>query len=144
MWNEYLYYKNGKLYWKISTNRNAKAGSKVGGKCSNGYISIGLLGKRYYAHRVIWEMHNGPIPKELTIDHINGVRDDNRIENLQLLTQTQNNQRRFNTKGYSLHRGKYLAQKKFNRKEYNLGVYGTKCGAYMAHKLFFIKRRITC
>jgi len=36
-------------------------------------------------HRVVWELANGPIPKGFHVHHINGVRDDNRIENLSLL-----------------------------------------------------------
>lgn len=35
-----------------------------------------------FAHRVIWEMHNGEVPEGMEIDHINGVKHDNRIENL--------------------------------------------------------------
>jgi len=42
------------------------------------------------AHRVVWQWHHGPIPAGMQIDHINTVRDDNRITNLQLLTQGDN------------------------------------------------------
>jgi len=41
-------------------------------------------------HRLVWEKHNGPIPEGMDIDHINGDRRDNRIENLRLATRTQN------------------------------------------------------
>lgn len=37
-------------------------------------------------HRVIWVYVNGPIPAGLVVDHINEVKSDNRIENLQLVT----------------------------------------------------------
>lgn len=41
-------------------------------------------------HRVVWEMHNGNIPKGLVIDHIDGDPSNNKIENLRLATSSQN------------------------------------------------------
>lgn len=41
-------------------------------------------------HRIVWETFNGEIPDGYEIDHINAVRDDNRLENLQLLTRLDN------------------------------------------------------
>ena len=56
-----------------------------------GYRQVWISGKRYLAHRVAWLIHHGHWP-ELFIDHKNGVRDDNRIENLRLATREQNSQ----------------------------------------------------
>ena len=47
-------------------------------------------GKQTYVHRVVWEQAHGPIPKGMVIDHINGDRHDNRLENLRLVTRQQN------------------------------------------------------
>lgn len=44
-----------------------------------------------YVHRLVWETFVGEIPQGLTIDHINTVRDDNRIGNLRCITQKENN-----------------------------------------------------
>ena len=71
-------------------NNRWKKGSVVG--CvskKNGYINVSLLGKRYYAHRLAWLYVHGEFPK-FDIDHINHVRDDNRIANLRSVTRQEN------------------------------------------------------
>lgn len=42
------------------------------------------------AHRAVWTFFNGHIPDGLEINHINGIKDDNRIENLELVTSSGN------------------------------------------------------
>ena len=42
------------------------------------------------SHRLVWRHFNGSIPEDLTINHKNGVKDDNRIENLELMTRSEN------------------------------------------------------
>jgi hypothetical protein len=60
----------------------------------NGYLVIALSAggekKRKYLHRAAWEAFRGPIPKGLEINHRNGVRTDNRLENLELVTRADN------------------------------------------------------
>lgn len=69
----------------------AKAGKKCGIVGEKGYAHISLLGKKYKAHRLAWLYVYGHFPKN-EIDHINRVRDDNRIANLRDVTRAENMQ----------------------------------------------------
>ena len=89
-YNELFEYRDGKLYNKINRNGRAMKGAEAGTRRHNGYRKVKGDGRYVFAHRVIWEMHNKPIPNEMFIDHINRERDDNRIENLRLVTRYQN------------------------------------------------------
>lgn len=69
----------GVFTWRVS-RRGAKKGC-VAGSLSHGYIHIRVDEKPYRAHRLAWLYMHGYFP-ENQIDHINRVRDDNRIINL--------------------------------------------------------------
>jgi hypothetical protein len=79
----------GGLVWRHS-KRKQRSGKTVGTH-RRGYINLHLNGRYLYIHRIIWVMHFGPIPKHKVIDHINGIKDDNRIENLRLVSVIENN-----------------------------------------------------
>ena len=68
---------------------------------SNGYTMSMVNGKPVHDHRIIWEQHYGKIPEGMQIDHINHIRDDNRIENLRLVTCQQNHFNRSGVKGFN-------------------------------------------
>lgn len=55
----------------------------------SGYRYGGALGKMLKAHRVAWLLHYGDWPSG-HIDHINGVRSDNRLINLRDVTRSEN------------------------------------------------------
>lgn len=82
-------YRDGCLYWKKARGR-VSAGNKVGSYNAYGYLRTTIDGKSKMVHRLIWELHNGEIPENMQIDHINGITDDNRLENLRLATRSQN------------------------------------------------------
>ena len=81
-------YIDGVLYWKNPTHPKIEKGTKVGYKNDNGYVKVSIGGKKYLAHQIVYLMFKSVIPKE--IDHINRVREDNRIENLREVTRQQN------------------------------------------------------
>lgn len=72
-----LTYSEGYLYWKDGPRKNKEAGCL---DRSTGYIVVRLNGRLCYAHRLIWELETGEIP--VVVDHINGNKTDNRIDNL--------------------------------------------------------------
>ena len=52
------------------------------------------LNKKFLVHRVVWEAFNGDIPENMIIDHIDGNGQNNALNNLQLITQSENLARR--------------------------------------------------
>lgn len=86
-----LTYRDGMLYWKERLSNKGAIGKIAGSDVkSKHYRKIGINGTRYLTHRIIWIMFNGSIPPKMEIDHINRDHTDNRIENLRLVSRSQN------------------------------------------------------
>ena len=90
---------------------------KAGSVNDKGYIVIRCFGRLYHAHRLAWLLTHGAWPAG-DIDHINGIRTDNRIANLRDVSRSVNQQnlktaRRDNQTGL-------------------LGVKKTRCGTFEA------------
>lgn len=132
-WSYYFNYANGKLFWGISPSQGVVEGDEAGSINSKGYKCLKLKGNNYKAHRIIYEMHHGKIPEDMVIDHINGDKSDNRIENLQCVTDRYN--RHKDSRGSVI---KYSNKYKAKRNQEYLGLFGTICGAQMACNTFFI------
>lgn len=95
----------GVFTWKISrcTNGKASVGSVAGFYPKNGYRQIEIDRVRYLAHRLAWLYVYGTWPAD-GIDHKDGIRDHNWINNLRSATQSENaaNRRRYanNSSGF--------------------------------------------
>lgn len=116
-----LQYKDGQVL---------KNGKVMGYKNSAGYLYLNVTGKTYPIHGIVFLMHYGYLPK--MIDHINGDRTDNRIENLRECNLTQNNcntkKRLDNTSGYKnvgWHKkaNKWAVQIQVNGKKKHIGIF---------------------
>ena len=69
----------GCLRWRV-VSRKTKDGY-AGCFRKDGYRMVRVDGVLMYAHRIVWAIHTGNMPNQF-IDHINGDKLDNRIENL--------------------------------------------------------------
>ena len=120
----------GLFTWKVARKRLAKLGTEAGSTNGSGYRQISADGKIYLAHRLAWFYCFQEWP-ENNIDHINGIRTDNRLDNLQDVTQNKNihkANRTISSSGFRNVRkiyNKYQAHIKVKGKTVHLGMFDT-------------------
>jgi len=133
----------GFLYWKSSATNSVHVGDRAGSKTVNIYRTVMIFNKAYFEHRVIWFLYYKKWPSK-HIDHINGIRDDNRICNLREVTDRENNQNlgchregrsvgTFQSKYYSKRYSKWYAKLKIHKVSYPLGPFETEEEAASAY-----------
>jgi hypothetical protein len=136
----------GRFTWRASQGR-AKAGTRAGTLNSTGYRYIKVEGKSHKEHRLAWLYAHSVWPTEF-IDHINGIKDDNRLSNLREATNAQNlanqGKQRTNTSGHKgvswdKQRKKWSAKIQINRRTIHLGVFENKEDAAEAYKTAALK-----
>lgn len=119
----------GRLTRRIQAGTyGGKPGSAVG-HYSEGYLQVSVDNRMIAVHRIVFAIHHGRWAVE-QIDHINGIRDDNRPENLRECSRQQNStNRKLNANNKSGHKGvlwvpsegKWQANISHNRRRYTLG-----------------------
>jgi len=132
---ELFEYRDGLLFNRVNRNPRAMKGQQAGvaSKGGSGYRSLQYNGVKTSAHRVIWEMFNGAIPEGMQVDHINQDKSDDRIENLRLVNQSQNQFNSSKSKGFIKRGNRYTAYIATGRKSRNLGAFDTEEEAHEAY-----------
>lgn len=126
-----MYDKDTGIFRRRIGVRGAKSLSVAGFVNSRGYVEISVRGSKYYAHRLAWLYIHGSWPEEM-IDHINGIKSDNRIVNLREASMSQNQSNRgapvsnssgFKGVSWDSKKGKWQAKVMVNGKTTFLGYY---------------------
>ncbi len=81
----------GLLHWVEPLSSRVKVGDPVISIRADGYIQVGICGRRFMAHRVIWLLVTGRWPNGI-LDHKDGVRTNNRWNNLREVSASGNSQ----------------------------------------------------
>lgn len=88
--NKLFDYQDGKLFWKFKNGPRSIIGKEAGSIDSYGYRQISVDGVKHLAHKLVWLWHGFDLEEGKEFDHISRNRLDNRVENLRLLTHTEN------------------------------------------------------
>lgn len=146
----------GKLFWLdydgMPKNWRARfAGKEALSSNSHGYVQVCIDYQKFQAHRLAWSLHFGEWPTD-QIDHINGVRNDNRINNLRVVTSQENRRNaslsKANTSGitgvtWDIVNRKWFAKIMVNRRCINLGRFDSIEEAAAVRKQAAIKYGFT-
>jgi len=138
----------GKLFWRERSDRPRQWNSRWAGKEAftanrgDGYRCGRINGKTFFAHRVIWAIVHGHWPEQ-DIDHINGIRNDNRLSNLRSVSRSENMKNKMrppsNTSGFigvtwNKKTGKWQAQIQVDGRSKTLGNFSDKSDAVKARR----------
>lgn len=133
-------HETGVIQWRASIG-TARAGNVAGCIGRDGYREIKISGITYRAHRLAWLHFYGEWPKQC-IDHINGIRTDNRIVNLRDVPKSTNSQNlrkvRPNNKSTGLlgaypQNRRWIAKIRVAGRQIHIGTFDTPEAAHAAY-----------
>ena len=137
-------YETGVLYWRWRINSRVPKTLEAGTQYkSSGYLYVKVHGRLYLVHRIVMLMCYGFYGEGLEVDHINHIRNDNRLCNLRFVTRSENNRNKSvsskSTTGvtgvdFSKAHKKYRARIRVNQEAIHLGVFDTLEGAAEARR----------
>lgn len=123
----------GSFYWLVTRTSKAPKGSLAGWYDKDGYRCVTVFGKKIKCHRLAWAWMTGFFPpKNIIVDHINRVVDDNRFSNLRLASPSQSSANRdvqinnkHGVKGVVFTKGRWRASLTKNGKKVYEGYFNT-------------------
>jgi hypothetical protein len=127
---KYIVYEDGRVF-NIKLNRFHKLT-----KHQQGYLTVKINCKNMKHHRVMAECFIPNPENKATVNHINGIKSDNRIENLEWSTQRENNLHAYanglmdNVRKATINRNKSTKQKLANLRARQKAVLNTQTGIY--------------
>ena len=129
------------LFTWIKSRSHGAAGCIAGTPHNTGYTYIGVDGRIYPAHRLVWLYVHGEMPSG-ELDHRNGIKTDNRFANLRLASNSANGankpvykNNKCGLKGVHLHKpsGRWKAQIKKDGRVRHIGLFACPTAAHMAY-----------
>jgi hypothetical protein len=132
----------GIFTWIKPSSNRIKVGSVASCKDAYGYIVIRIDSKLYKAHRLAWLYCFNEFP-EMSLDHVNGKKDDNRLDNLRECSSQDNNRNKSrqsnNSSGhvgvsYYAPYSKYRAGITINKSTLHIGYFDTVEEASLAYQ----------
>lgn len=135
---------DGVFTWAVAPRWCRQRAGQRAGRLLRGYLVIRFQGTNYCAHRLAWLLHYKEDPGNQAIDHVNLDRSDNRISNLRLATQSQNQAnhplRRDSTSGHKnvcwdSQRGKWVVKLKKQGQKIHVGFFRSLDEAAAAARL---------
>jgi hypothetical protein len=102
----------------VSNFGRIKNGDKImsGHKSCYGYIVVSIKGKRHFIHRLVAKEFIENTKNKSEVNHINGIKDDNRLENLEWVTRNENQKHAYNN-GLMSRKGEKHNNAKFKEKD---------------------------
>lgn len=129
----------GLFLWIKPPKNHTRLQEYVAGGIASGYVMIKIDGRKYKAHRLAWLYVHGDWPNG-DLDHINGCPLDNRIGNLRIASNAQNQANRTRDRNKStpkgvrsLPSGKFQARISVNHRQIILGTFNSSTAAQAAY-----------